>query len=189
MEVQLPIPAEHISEIIEFYVNKQKDLKFRSLEIDMEIKEIGNLLARLRDAESNALNIQDHYHTFSMISDLVSEDERGKYSPEWPWFRKIRFALLSMKKPATTREIIDFLSLHEADIINDRKKAVSNISSILSSRSGTYYDKRDFIKGERPSGENDYRVWQELTEQERFILETSSKHTRPVNKLNYDLPF
>jgi len=142
---RIDLNAEEISEIIEMHFNKLKEKKENIKVIEDDIRNLNVKILQLKQAligESNS-NIF----------------EEKIYSENWQWVKKIKFALELEKKPLTANQIFDVLCEFEPELGIDKRKVMSSISGTLSSKSGFYHEKKDFIKinGE---GDFEYIVWE-----------------------------
>lgn len=67
------------------------------------------------------------------------------------------------KKPLTANEIVETLGEFDPSILAERRKALGSISGTLSTKSGEYKDKKEFVRSISESGDYAYDVWKEGT--------------------------
>ena len=157
--VQIEVSEQHVKQLQEFYVQRLITLKKEISEREKEIKEISKTLQTLKK---------------SISENDLTEDQSNKasdYRPEWPWVKKVGFAIEFENRPLTTREIVDLLSDFEPSFHADRKRVVASISSVLSSKSG-----KEFIKNSNPSGDNTFNVNKEYNPQTEIELNVDSSY-------------
>lgn len=147
MPIQIEVNETHAKLLVDFYVQRLKVLRSEILERDKETKEINTIIQTLRKVEKSEKSEQPEQSSIFALG--------ASYSAKWPWVKKIKFALEQSGMPLTTKEIVDALSLYEADLLVDRKRAVASISSLLSSKSGTG---KDFRRVDNESGDFAYTL-------------------------------
>lgn len=140
---------KEVEVLIEMYLNKVKNKKDELSIVETEIRELNAKILQLRRA---LLGGEGTYGK-------VGSDEL--YSSKWQWVKKINFALEFTKKALTANEIFEILSKFETEFNLDKRKIMSSISGTLSSKSGSYEDRKEFIKKEGVSGEYEYQIWKE----------------------------
>lgn len=140
---------KEVEVLIEMYLNKVKNKKDELSKLEKDLQELNAKVLQLRRA------LQGGEGTYGK----VGSDEL--YSSKWQWAKKINFALDFTKKALTANEIFDVLSKFEMEFNLDKRKIMSSISGTLSSKSGSYEDRKEFIKKEGDSGEYKYQIWKE----------------------------
>jgi hypothetical protein len=169
MSIQIEIRNTHINDLINFYYEKQRAIKEQIVNLEIELSEINVLISQLKQRPVN---------TFA--EEIISGTERENYLGNWPWVKKIAFAIKEAGKPITTKDIVNILEKLEPNAI-PRKRAISSVSSTLSVKSGKYSDKKEFIKIPTDSGEFAYETWKE-------IKITATSHEKDHISIQ-DLPF
>jgi hypothetical protein len=139
MPLNIEVRDEHVKEMIEFYIEKQRNLKSQVFQFEKQIKEITAIIQQLNQSMRES------------VGEIKPLPDASIYSEKWTWVRKIKFAIEQSGKPITTREVVELLSQYEPEIMYNRKKAVASVSSTLSVKTGD-----DFLKVESESGENAY---------------------------------
>lgn len=141
MPIQIEIHESHIQPLVDFYVQRLRVLKDEIFEREKEVKEINFMIQKLR--KKNTPDVP------------TANTSKVEYSENWPWARKITFAIELMKKPLTTKEIVDVLTEYESAFLFDRKRVVASISSTLSTKSGPG---KEFNRIQNDSGEFAYHL-------------------------------
>ncbi|MFN0081113.1 MAG: hypothetical protein ACKVOM_01215 [Ferruginibacter sp.] len=162
---------KEVEVLIEMYLNKVKNKKDQLSDLETEIQELNAKVLQLRRA------LQGGEGTYGK----VGSDEL--YSSKWQWVKKICFALEFTKKALTANEIFDVLSKFEMEFNLEKRKIMSSISGTLSSKSGSYEDRKDFIKKEGETGEYEYQIWKEDYSLKKNIFYSGNEITIE------DLPF
>lgn len=141
MALKIEINDNHIQDLIQFYVEKQKTLKTEIAAREKEIKDISAIILQLKSPKN------------SITGQVEKVDEGLVYSTKWPWAKKISFVLhVNGGKPLTTKEIVDEISIYEPEFISDRKRAIASVSSTLSVKADEFY------KEQGESGDYEYSV-------------------------------
>jgi hypothetical protein len=174
MAIRIEIKDDHIKDLIDFYSKKQKTLREHILKLEKDLRDISATIAQLKQRPN---------HTDTVPASLIPDEE--VFSSKWPWIKKIAYAIKEAGKPITTKEIVDILDAYEPKTEEERKSAVSSVSSTLSVKSGKYSDKKDFIKNISESGEFAYDIWKE----DREIENTQTFGSSIVIDDDDDLPF
>lgn len=162
MPIQIEIQDTHAQLLIDFYVGRLKTLKDEISDREREAKEINGVIQKLKKRESVPIAISNGLPV-----------DRSDYSEKWTWLKKVLFALDTMDRPLTTKEIVDVLTEYEPSFLFDRKRAIASISSILSTKAGS-----DFVRVDSDSGDFAYRLRND-NDNKRNVLE------KPID----DLPF
>ena len=122
-----------------------KSLENEVVENGLKINELELANSKLRDT-INQIKL-------AMASKNIKNPSSIVYQPQWTIFRKILFLLDELKRPLSTREIVDeIIEVYEPNLRSERAKLVSNISGVLS----TKCKEGKLIKGENVLGENVY---------------------------------
>jgi len=172
MPIKIEIKDDHIKDLIDFYSSKQKNVRDQISKLERDLRDINATIAQLK---------QRHINRDITISSLL--EDREVFSTKWPWAKKIAYAITEASKPITTKEIVDILEIYEPKTDEERKTAISSVSSTLSVKSGKYLDKKDFIKRVSDSGEFEYDIWKE----EKNIQDSTQKFGSQI--VIDDLPF
>jgi hypothetical protein len=146
MPVQIAIQDNQADLMIDFYVNRLKTLREEILARENETKLINNLVQQLKKRDTSMV-------AESMPSYAISN--RPDYSEDWPWMKKILFALNNSPTPMTSKEIVGFLTDYEPVLLFDKKRAIASVSSILSTKSGKG---KTFVRTEKESGDFAYQL-------------------------------
>lgn len=173
MAIRIEIKDDHISDLLSFYVSKQKNIHEQISKLENELRDVNATLAQLRQ---RPLNISDPF-----TSDLLPEQQ--VYSAKWTWLRKISYAIKEAGKPVTTKQIVEILEAYEPKLVEERKTAISSVSSTLSVKAGKFSDKKCFVKSINESGEYAYDIWNESLTLEKNQSQYGSQITMD------DLPF
>lgn len=158
MAIRIEIKDDQIDDLINFYLLKQKGIRDQILKLEIELKDVNATIAQLKQ---RPVNIKEPFDASFRLNAEV-------FSTKWPWLKKITFAIKEAGKPVTTNEIIETLELYEPKFKEDRKKVLSSVSSTLSVKSGSYAEKKPFIKRLSESGEFTYDIWQEVQNAEEM---------------------
>lgn len=153
MAINITIPDSQLDSMIEYYIGLQKSKKDTITGIEKEIKEISSIVLQLKKAKT------DQPQQNGVYEDLFG----AVYNPKWPWVKKIEYAMNEAGKPVTTKEIVEIITKYEPEYIAERKKAVASVSATLSQKSGSLYDKKEFVRSESETGETAYSVWDQAT--------------------------
>lgn len=148
MPFHLEVTDKDAMDLIEFYTEKQKSIKLQMSELTASLKDISSKIYDLK-------GILDARQTFS------SPEDKTAYSLKWHWVKKIQFAIHKEGRPLTTKEIVDILSNYQPEYISERRKAIASVSAILSTKSGTHAQHKEFVKIPADWGEYTYDVWRE----------------------------
>ena len=159
MNISIQFKEAEIPVLIEMYLDKVKQKKEEIFHLEKDVKDISAKVSQLRLALKGGNG---------SIAPLQSD---SAYSDKWQWVKKISFAIELNGKPLTINEIIDTLSDYEPSFINDRKKVMSSISGTLSIKSGSYDDRKEFIRCNSESGEYAYDVWKENEPEQQKSIE------------------
>ncbi|QJB42446.1 hypothetical protein HF324_33180 [Chitinophaga oryzae] len=141
MAVNIEIKEAYVKDLIDFYVEKQRQIRIEVNNLEEQLKEISAIIMQLRQS-SRSTNAE---------IPLIKGDE--VYSEKWPWVRKIMFALRQADAPLSTKQIVDSLSEYEPEFISDRKRVVASVSSTLSVKTD-----EEFGRVQNDSGENAYYI-------------------------------
>jgi DNA gyrase/topoisomerase IV subunit A len=167
--IKVEFKDEEVTDLIEMYLNKVKSKKDDIAILEKDVRELNAKILQLK----RALQGEGSYSN-------ISSDEL--YSEKWQWVKKIKFAIELQKKALTANEIYETLTDFESSFIHEKRKVLSSISGTLSSKSGTYAERKDFIRKESDSGEFEYVVWDENFKEQIKIYEMNIK-------AEDDLPF
>ena len=150
MTIQIEIKDDQIEDLVEFYSIKQRSLKDQISKLEKNLRDVSATISQLK-----------HLATMPRTSKANFLEETDIFSPKWPWIKKIAFAIKEAGKPISTREIVEILSVYEQRTEEEKKTAISSVSSTLSVKSGKHSDKREFVKDVNSSGEYVYNIWRE----------------------------
>jgi len=173
MAIRIEIKDDDVNDLIAFYSTKQKYIREQIIKLEKDLKDVSATIAQLKQRPSNSPS--------SFTAGLISDKE--VFSAKWPWLRKITYAINEAGKPITTKEIVEILELYEPKSEDERKSAISSVSSTLSVKSGKFSDRRDFVKSVTDSGEFAYNIWKEDEDPEK----NSYSHGSQI--IMDDLPF
>ncbi len=149
MPLQIEIKDEHLKEMIEFYVSKQRDIRMQINNLEKQAKEVSAIIQQLNQS------IRETGHIRPLPESAV-------YSDKWPWVKKIKFAIGQGREPVTTREIVDLLIQYEPALEYNRKKAVASVSSTLSVKTG-----EEFGRVLSESGDNAYYILEDVSDEQK----------------------
>jgi hypothetical protein len=150
MTIQIEIKDDHVKDLLEFYSSKQRALKDQISKLERDLRDINSTISQLK-----------HLTAMPGSPSIDLFDDAEIFSPKWPWIKKIAFAIKEAGKPISTKEIVEVLNVYEQRNEEDKKSAISSVSSTLSIKSGKYSDKREFVKAISSTGEYIYDVWKE----------------------------
>lgn len=170
MPIQIEIQEEHVKDLIDFLVAKQKALKTQVADLESQIKSISATISQLKQTSKRA--------PFTFTDGILPIEEPNLYSESWPWVKKIAFAIKDAGKPLTTNEIAEVLGAYESS----EKIKISSISATLSQKSGKHEEKLDFVRSINSKGELIFDVWKPDFKNELNGLFGTTTNTK-------DLPF
>ncbi len=149
MPIKIEISNKYLDDLISFYLEKQKEIKLQIHALENELTELSSLIINLKQSERLESNMQS------------DTKEYEQYSTDWTWVKKISFVLEKAKKPLSTREIVDVLEVFEPQYVLQRKTATASVSATLSTKSGSYLQKKEFIKIPSEWGDSKFELWTE----------------------------
>ena len=157
MPVNIYIQNKDIDDLIEFYNLKLKKIKQNKIELDKEEKSIKATILQLKSKKAVYDNAVDLF--------IPKNENESVYSVKWTWAKKIHFAINEARKPLTTNEIVDALSIYEPDFEeggSERRKAIASISSTLSVKAGLEMElDKEFVRIDEGTGRSKFNLRQE----------------------------
>jgi len=151
MAIRIEIKDDHVTDLINFYSSKQRDLREKIAKLENELRDVNATIAQLRRRPDH---IKDSYSA-------EFQPETEVFSSKWPWQKKIAYAIKEAGKPITTKEIVEILEFYEPKLVEERKSAISSVSSTLSVKSGKHSERKHFVKSLNESGDFIYETWEE----------------------------
>jgi hypothetical protein len=146
LSIKIEIRKEDAEDLVEFYVEKQKNIKNQMSALEASLKEINGKILELKQI---------------LKGEVKSDASEPEYSSKWHWVKKIEFAITVAGRPLTSKEIVDVLTDYDPSYIVGRKTAIASVSATLSAKSGAYEHHKDFVKIPAEWGDYLYDVWKE----------------------------
>jgi tRNA(Phe) wybutosine-synthesizing methylase Tyw3 len=175
----IEITDDDAKDLIDFYVEKQRNIKNQMSVLGASLKELNTKILELKQS-LQAKN-----------PSVINNKDGVEYSSKWHWVKKIEFAIRQAGKPLTTKEIVDILTEYQPDYISERRSAIASVSAILSTKSGSHSQHKEFVKIASDWGDYAYDVWKELPEiaatDFKTLIENEMKPKEEED--NSDLPF
>lgn len=178
MQFTIQVRNDDIQAIMDFYISKVQSINSKIVELQKELSDINTII----------VNLQKAAETGKIRPDDIVPSESEVYLSTWSWTKRISFAIEKMGAPCTSREVFDVLLKYQPALAVSKKKSLAIISATLSSRSGSYESKLDFIKVSTQWGENKYDVWRERIIQKEE-MKKSGNVISGIPKRDDDLPF
>ncbi|WP_276370315.1 hypothetical protein [Chryseolinea sp. H1M3-3] len=117
-ELKLILPKGQRSELMDFYLNKQRDL-------EIKLREVKGIIAQLQEAVVTPADNQLSITHSTKVSNPV-------YRENWSWSQKIKYVIEDAGRCLTTRQIIDRLRNFEPLIGNPINSVSGTISGKIS---------------------------------------------------------
>ena len=132
MAIKIEVKQNDIHLLIDFYHQKLKILKEEIIAKEKEVRSINSMIVQLKSVDKQQV-IKTNLKAENPINQKKSNPA---YSPDWPWAKKIVFALNYKGHALNTKEIIEVLTEFEPSILFEHKKTLASVSSALSLNSG-----------------------------------------------------
>ena len=180
--VSIYIQSKDLTDLIDFYDQKLKAIKQKKKDLERDESEIRATIMQLKSKKVDDNSDIDSPIRFSVRANMDA------YDSKWTWVKKIDFAIREAGKPITTNEIVDILIIYEPSFDDDKRKAISSVSSITSVNSGTEEEEdKKFIKIEDETGRSKFFI-KDDSEQSAEAIELPPLIVNTSNEVD-DLPF